>query len=767
MIIRKQIAVTGQVQGIGFRPYIYRLAQQLGLTGAVRNDTAGVSIEVQGRTETIAEFIATLNSENPQVPLMKILSIEASDVEVIKSESDFSIIASNATGDISAGVTADAATCGECIAELFDPTDFRFSYAFVNCTNCGPRYSIIKAVPYDRPQTTMAEFAMCKKCGGQYANINDRRFHAQPIACEICGPAISLADSTGKTIENDQRKVIQKTVEILLNGKIVAIKGLGGFHLVCDGQNDSAVKMLRLRKRRDSKPLAMMASSIETIKKFAEVSDLAEKILASPQSPIVLLPKRKNAVLSPAVAGGVNTFGFMLASTPLHHLLLAEEVDGRKLNAIVATSGNVSDEPLICKNDIAISQLGSIADAFLTHNREIYRQVDDSVVHIIDDKPVMLRRARGFVPTAITAKAKIENEIFACGADLKNTFCFAKNNQFILSEHIGDLAEGRVYRHWLKSIEHFRQLFDAHAEIVVCDLHPGYLSSSYARKIEGVKLIEVQHHWAHAASVMAENGITNERTIALIADGTGFGTDGAIWGCECLIASLQNFSRFGHLDYFPLPGGDAASKQALRPVFGLALKYDLMLSDKLLSSIEPDENKIKIIRTQLEKNINTVQTSSLGRVFDAVAALCGLGSENNFEAQLPMTLEAIADETIKDCYPYQLQKNADPVTVNIAGLLSSIINDRQKGVGAAVISAKFHNTVAGFMCDLAVAARKETAINTVVLSGGVFCNRFLANRLIKLLRKNDFRVLFNTLVPSNDGGISLGQAAIASTMTEK
>lgn len=749
------------MQGIGFRPFIYRLAEEYSLTGVVYNNTAGVSIEVQGQNDRLNEFLAQLSSDNPKIPLMKILGTEINDIEIIESEKTFTIAQSSGEGNISAAVTADIAICRRCLFELYDPSDFRCQYPFINCTNCGPRYSIIKNVPYDRPNTTMAHFTMCTKCRRQYEQVSDRRFHAQPVACPVCGPSVYLCAPSGETTEADTQKAIEKTTQMLLEGKVVAIKGLGGFHLAVDAENDSAVKTLRNRKRRDRKPFAMMAVSVEQVKKFAVVDEASEKILISPQAPIVLLPKRNANTIAALVAEDVNTFGFMLAYTPLHHLLLGREVNGRKLSAIVATSGNISDEPLICENDEAVLNLGDIADAFLMHNRQIRRQVDDSVVHIIDNQQAILRRARGFVPVAIVAAGKINSEIFAAGADMKNTFCLARENQFILSEHIGNLAEGRVYKHWLKSIEHFLRLFDVRPETAACDLHPGYLSSRYARRIRNVKIVEVQHHWAHAASVMAEHGIKNQKIISLIADGTGFGTDGAIWGCECLIASLTGFSRFGHLDYFPLPGADKAAKQAIRPLLGLAFKYNLKLSEKLLSEIEPNKTAAETIKTQLKKNINTVATSSMGRLFDAAGALCGMGGSNDFEAQLPMRLESIAEEDVKNFYPFSLKKDKENVVVNIKHMLEGIISDVEKGVSAGTVSAKFHNTAAEFLCEMAIRAREQTGINTAVISGGVFCNRFLANRLIQLLRQKDFRVLFNRLVPANDGGISLGQAAIA------
>ena len=760
--IRKKITVQGQVQGIGFRPFVYKLAAELNLTGFVYNYTQGVIIEAQGAKNDIEKFIGRLKNAHKEKPLLKISSLDFVGIEPVSSEKTFEIKRSESDGIVSAEVTADIATCEDCLTELFDKDDSRYRYPFINCTNCGPRYSIIKSIPYDRPNTTMSVFLMCDKCKKQYENVEDRRFHAQPAACPICGPKIKLCDNKGKEIESDSNKVISETIRLLLKGEIVAIKGLGGFHLACDGENEEAVKTLRTRKMRDYKPFAMMAANIERIKQFAVVDEKAEKILQSVQAPIVLLPKREPNTIASSVAEGVDTFGFMLPYTPLHHLIFTE----KKLNALVMTSGNISDEPLICRDDQSLEKLGDVADAFLMHDRVIYRQVDDSIIHIIRNEPVLLRRSRGFVPQAFVSKNSASADIFAAGADLKNTFCFVKQNRFILSEHIGDMADASVYKHWLSSIEHLKKLLQAKPSIVACDMHPNYLSGHYARKLKKDRLIEVQHHWAHIASVLAEHNI-DEKVIGLVADGTGYGTDGTIWGCECLIASLDNFQRFGHLSYYPLPGGDSAAKEAIRPIIGLMKKYNLSIPDAVLDEIEPDREKRFAIAEQIEKGINAIQTSSLGRLFDAVSALCGLGNRNNFEAQLPMALEAIADKQINEYYPFELKMESGITVVEIGDMLKGIAADKIGKVDKTVISAKFHNTIAGFFLALARQGRDKTGINTVAISGGVFCNRFLSERLIELLQNDGFDVLFNRYVPANDGGISLGQAAIAAKAVKK
>jgi len=819
---RQKILITGRVQGVGFRPAVYRLASSLALTGSVCNDTKGVTIEIQGEKQKIDEFLSRLQSTD-KPPLAQIKSCKASDVPLINSESEFTIEQSDTQGTALSQVTADIATCHDCLYELNDPNDFRYHYPFINCTNCGPRYSIVKTIPYDRPNTTMSVFTMCDKCTAQYTDATDRRFHAQPVACPACGPKIWLTDNTGKTIKTKTFDTIKEAIRLLQGGKIVAIKGIGGFHLAVDALNNKAVSRLRQRKRRDHKPFATMAASIEKIKKYAIVSKQAEELLRSPQSPIVLLHKKESSGMAPSVAEGVNTLGFMLCYAPLHHLLFAQGLD-----VLVMTSGNISEEPLICKNEKALQRLGNIADAFLMHDREIYRQVDDSVVHFIDDQPVPLRRARGYVPTPIFIRRALcvmrdasedekqntqysirsthhdtncTKDIFAAGSDMKNTFCFVKQNQIICSEHIGDLEDAEVYHHYIDSIEHLRQLFEVEPKVVVCDLHPAYLSTQYAASLPDVKVIQVQHHWAHIASVLAEHGLEGP-VIGIECDGTGYGTDGAIWGCECMIATLDKFERFGHLAYYDLPGADKASKQAIRPLLALLKKayageFDLQKFKWLLDRIETDchscksrnperkkkvdsrlrgndntQNPVlslvegsKLILEQIEKHINTVQTSSLGRVFDAVAAILGLGSYNHFDAQLPMALEAIADEHVEDHYDFELTRNTDePIQLNLRIMIKQLLAEAQKDTPAGIISAKFHNTIAAGLLRMAQIARDETSLNIVALSGGVFCNRYLTNRLIKLLREQGFEVLYNREVPANDGGLSIGQAAIAACL---
>jgi hydrogenase maturation protein HypF len=764
---RQIISITGRVQGVGFRPAVHRIATALGLSGFVYNHTNGVTIELQGPEQKIVEFLRRLQSEDKKPPMAEIKTCDVVDIPPVRDEDKFLIRTSDSQGTPLSQVTSDIATCKDCLNEMADKGDFRYAYPFINCTNCGPRYSIVKNIPYDRPNTTMSAFEMCEKCAAQYADVTDRRFHAQPVACSSCGPKIWLTDNNGKILQEQTEKAIAETACLLMAGKIVAIKGVGGFHLAVDALNNKAVERLRERKKRDHKPFALMAGTIETIKNYAVVDETAERLLKSPQSPIVLLPIKQDNSIAPSVAQGVNTYGFMLCYVPLHYLLFKQG-----LKVIVATSGNISDEPLICDNQTALERLGEVADAFLMHDRDIFRQVDDSIVHLVEHEPVLLRRARGYVPIPITIGQSCSKDIFAAGADLKNTFCFAKRNQLICSEHIGDLEDAEVYHHYIDSVEHLAGLFEVAPEIVACDLHPGYFSTRYAQSLNSKKLIQIQHHWAHVASVLAEHGIDGP-VIGLVCDGTGYGTDGAIWGCECLVASLDKFERFGHLAYYHLAGADKASKEAIRPVLSLLKKaygdkFSLQKFHWLLERIEPDMNKVRIISEQLDKNVNCVQTSSLGRVFDAVAAMLGLGGYNYFDAQLPMALEAVTAAGIENCYEHAMFFSLGQSCCFDLGLaIKGIVADIQDRVDIGIISAKFHNTIATALLGLARHARESTKLSTVALSGGVFCNRYLINRLIKLLKESGFKVLFNREFPSNDGGISLGQAAISSLVIRR
>ncbi|HOK67555.1 MAG TPA: carbamoyltransferase HypF [Anaerohalosphaeraceae bacterium] len=767
MLKRMQIKLEGVVQGVGARPFFYRQAKQLGLTGFVLNDRAGITLEVQGPPEKLETLLGWL--ENPSLcsdwpPLMQLESTQITPLAPLESEADFQILPSRTEGTPLCQITPDTAVCSQCLQELFDPSDFRYRYPFITCTQCGPRYTLIKDVPYDRPQTTMDRFAMCQRCRSQYEDMTDRRFHAQPVACAACGPSLELADSRGQVLCRESDAAVRKAADILRSGGIVAVKGIGGFHLAVDASNEDAVRRLRQRKRRQAKPFAVMVRSLEEARLCAQISEQAARLLCSPQAPIVLLPKQNPNPLASSVAAGTNTFGLMLPYAPLHHLLFAEE----GIRRLVMTSANFSEEPLLYENQQALTELAEVADAFLLHNRDIFRPIDDSVLHWVDGGPAFLRRARGYVPTPLRRIRPAKKEIFAAGADLKNTFCFVKGNQYLLSEHIGDLAEGKSYRHYLRAVQQLQTLFEAEPKVVVCDLHPGYLSSQFARSLAAEQFFAVQHHWAHIASVLAEYQLEiDERVIGLAADGTGYGTDGAVWGCECLIASQIQFERFAHLAYFPLAGGDAAARQAVRPLLGLLGPQIPPQFDPILERLEPDRKKLDVLAAQIQKRVQTVPTSSLGRLFDAAAALVGLGTVNTFEAQLPMALEAAADPAETGAYTVQIDSTPEPpLTWNPKPIFLEMAEDAARGTPVSILAARFHNTVAAALLQTARKAREQTGLQTIALSGGVFCNRFLAERLIQSLKRDGFCVLWKRKVPVNDGGISLGQAAIAAAMLE-
>lgn len=768
-MIRKRVRLTGRIQGVGCRPFLHNTALQLKLTGFVRNDHQGVTVEAQGPSGRIERFVRRLQDPSALPPLMRVSSIQVEDVPVVQGERGFVIEASVAAqaGEI-AQVSMDTAVCRDCLVEMRDPKDRRYRYAFTNCTQCGPRYTIIRRVPYDRPNTTMAAFEMCPACRAEYTNPADRRFHAQPVACPRCGPRFWLTDAGGHALEKDRDRALAAAATMLRAGSILAIKGIGGFHLAVNAFDDEAVVRLRQRKNREHKPLAMMARSMDVIDRYAAVDAPAAALLQSPQAPIVLLPRRTaepdhaHPAIAPAVAPNTATLGFMLCYAPLHHLLFDEE----GIEVLVMTSGNLSEEPLICDNDEALRRLGAVADAFLLHDRDIHRRVDDSVVQVIDGRASPVRRARGYVPGPVLSAESCPVDVFAAGGDLKNTFCLVKGSQMIVSEHIGDLADARSLRHYKESIRHLSGLFEVRPRVAVCDLHPSYLSSQYARDLGVEECIEVQHHWAHVAAVLAEKR-TDETVIGLVADGTGYGPDGAIWGCECLIASLHEFLRFGHLRYYPLPGGDLAAREAMRPLMGLLDVYAEKEPrprtwEPILAAIEPDAGRRQMCVEQIEKGVNTAQTSSLGRLFDAVAAVAGLGRVNHFEAELPMALEAIADPTCTEAYPLPIEPDFQEQRImDFVPLLEGVLTDRARGVAPGTIAARFHNALVEAFVMMAIEAREAHDLKTVAMSGGVFCNRFLAGRLIERLKSRRFTVLWPTQMPVNDGGIALGQAAIA------
>jgi len=777
-ISRKRLKVSGQVQGVGFRPFVYRLAVELHLSGFVLNDAQGVTIEVQGRQAALRDFVRRLQGGPPGgelPPLAEISRCDEQDAVALGGESRFEIRPSLGGELADAQVTVDTATCKDCLREMFDPGNPRYRYPFINCTNCGPRYSIVRRIPYDRPNTTMAEFAMCSLCGREYRDPASRRFHAQPIACGRCGPSVWLVDTHGRQIQCDEP--IAEAAEMLLAGRIVAIKGLGGFHLACRADEDNVVRRLRLRKRRDAKPFAIMVADADQAAGICELTAEAGKLLRSPIRPVVLLPRRRGATIAPSVAEGLDTLGVMLPYTPLHHLLFAHS----QINPLplVMTSGNYSEEPLVKDNSAAISHLGRIADALLLHNRRIERRIDDSVVRISAQTRVQVfRRARGYAPQPIRV-AEVGSEcagacpaVLAVGAELKNTVCLFKSGRAVVSEHVGDLKDGRVYRHFIDVINHLEALFEFTPELLAADMHPQYLSTEYAmRRHRGelagraaLPIVRVQHHHAHIAACLAEHR-RSEQVIGLVSDGTGYGDDGAVWGCEILRADLRDYRRLGHLRYVPLLGGDAAAVETYRPA--LAALYETFgpacLGHVKHCRLAASDEQLEAGLELLASGVNCPPTSSLGRWFDAVAGLLGIARANRFEGEAPMKLEAAVAMGVDDAYEFRILRGRGelPFTIDLRMMVEGIVADLSAGVADGVIAAKFHNTVAEFLTAAAGVAREQTRLGVVALSGGCFANRYLTARLTAALERDGFEVLRHHTIPCNDGGVALGQAVVA------
>ena len=748
--IAKRLKVKGIVQGVGFRPFVFQLAVHYGLKGEVANTASGVSIHIEGRAGQVASFERDLSAKSP--PLAYVFEI-SSQTETIKNYTAFAIVKSQSGSERSTLISPDVSVCNDCLQELFDPDNRRYLYPFINCTNCGPRYTIIDDIPYDRPNTSMSRFKMCATCQAEYDDPTDRRFHAQPNACAACGPHVSLYDNRGQKI--DDLDPIEKTVELLTQGYIVAIKGLGGFHLAVDAENTVAVVRLRKRKHREEKPFAIMSRNIEEIQAYAHVPPEEQKLLSSPQRPIVLLKKKTPHSIAAEVAPRNKYFGTMLPYTPLHYLLL-----NNHFTALVMTSGNLSEEPLAIDNQDAFERLSDIADYFLIHNRDIYLRSDDSIVRRSGGATRFIRRSRGFIPTPLFLNHSVP-QILACGAELKNTVCLTKDNNAFLSQHIGDLENLATYEFLKLTAEHMQRILDIHPEIIACDLHPDYLSTRYAEEQKNTEKIQVQHHHAHIVSCMAENRADGP-VIGLSFDGTGYGNDGNLWGGEILIAEAGGFTRAAHLAYIPMPGGAAAIKEPWRmavsylyDTFGEALwDLDLPVFNKI------SREKIKIIVEMITKKINSPLTSSLGRLFDGVASIIGLRNQVHFEGQAAMELEMIAGAKTSATYDWEWTSN-DIYRVLTEPIIRGVLRDVEKGIPPSQISSKFHMTLIRLFTSLCDGIRKDTGLNRVALSGGVFQNSLLLTGLIASLANRRFEVYTHHRVPANDGGISLGQAVVA------
>jgi len=718
------------------------------------NTSGDVKIEVEGDREALDKFVDELETMAP--PLARIEGITAVEATV-KGYNQFEIRHSLAEEGKYQLVSPDIATCEACKRELLSPEDRRYRYPFTNCTNCGPRFTIIEDIPYDRPKTTMRCFKMCPECQREYDDPLDRRFHAQPNACPKCGPSLSLVNGSGETIACPD--VIAEASKLLKEGKILAIKGLGGFHLACDATNAGAIQTLRDRKRRPYKPLAIMLATVEEIKEHCFVSEEEEKLLASPECPILLLRWKEDSSVSRKIAPELKHLGVMLPYTPLHHVLLRET--GMPL---VMTSGNISEEPIAKDNDEAIRRLKGIADFFVVHNRDIYARYDDSLAIVEKGKPQLVRRARGYAPYPIHLPFRAK-EILACGAELKNTFCATKEDHAFFSQHIGDMENLETLEHFENTIELYLKLFRIKPQILAYDLHPEYLSTKYAKeRADEFTLVPVQHHHAHIVSCMVENGV-QEPAIGVAFDGTGYGSDGTIWGGEFLIADYKGFERVGHLEYVPLPGGAAAIERPYRMAFSYlyTLLGEGILDCELPFLRDVDQHEKEVMKRQLEKGINCPLTSSCGRLFDGISALLGIRGKVDYEAQAAIELEMAAPDDFQsiESYPFFIAEQDGVKIVKLSELFKAVIHDVDNRLSVGTISAKFHRTIAQIAAEMCQRIAAERGIRKVALSGGVFQNRLLLRLTTDLLEKEGFVVLTHSLVPTNDGGISLGQATIA------
>ena len=773
----RHIHVSGVVQGVGFRPFIYTLAMRYGLAGWVRNTSAGVDIEVAGDPPALDDFTRAITAEAP--PLSRIESVIS---EAIPVNGDgftrFEIRHSAAIEGQYQPISPDVATCDDCLAEVRDPSDRRYRYAFTNCTNCGPRFTIIQDIPYDRPKTTMAEFEMCPDCQREYDDPLNRRFHAQPNACPVCGPHLELLPSPNHPVPPRWDDLPDDEIEaaraLIHAGYIVAIRGIGGYHLACDATNPDAVQELRRRKGRAAKPFAVMLPDLETVMQFCEVSFAAAQALTARERPIVLVPLRPGAALADDVAPNLRELGVMLPYTPLHHLLL-ESAPGFP-PALVMTSGNYSEEPIATDNADALERLGPLADVFLIHNRDIYIRCDDSVVRAVNGGIMPLRRSRGYAPYPVPLPFE-SPPLLATGAELKNTFCLAREKHAFMSQHIGDLANYDALHSYEHSIDHLIRLFRVEPEVIAHDAHPDYMATRYAlerAQSRDLPHIAVQHHHAHLASCLAEHKLPpDEPAIGVIFDGTGLGPDGAIWGGEILIGGYADYERFAHLRYVPLPGGDAATRRPYRTALAHLWAAGIAWEPDLPPVLAASDQERTIIRQQLDRRVNAPDTSSMGRLFDAVAALVGLLQEVTYEAQGAIWLEAQTDRDETAAYAFDIisstgmqraasnGKGQEVRVLDPAPILRALLDDLRAGVPVPRIAARFHNGVADLIRDICLIAHEVTGINTVVLSGGVFQNSTLHSLAVPRLESAGLTVYTHRLVPPNDGGLALGQAAIA------
>ncbi|MBN1497158.1 MAG: carbamoyltransferase HypF [Spirochaetes bacterium] len=743
------IRIKGIVQGVGFRPFVYNHALSHNILGSVLNDTEGVILHAEGDPADLKRFLEELPGAAP--PLSMIMSVSEREAEVTGC-TGFSIEPSRVAAERLAFYSPDVAVCDRCRAEFFDPADRRYLYPFITCINCGPRFSIVRDIPYDRVNTSMDTFPMCDRCRAEYGEPADRRFHSQPNACPVCGPRLSLHSAGRDLIASDGEDVARMTVDLLRKGAIVAIKGIGGYHLAVDARNDRAVAELRKRKRRPFKPFAVMVGSMEEADRFLEIGPSERALLLSKESPIVLL-KEKSAALSREVAPGLTFIGLMLPYTPFQHHIFSLDPG----MALVMTSGNVSDEPIVYRDDEAFERLGRIADYFVVYNREIIGQGDDSVLYVVDETPFFIRRSRGYVPAPFLS-SDTRRPILAMGGDLKNSFALARSSFIIMSQYLGDMADPLTYRVFRSTVEHFIRIFDAEPEVVVSDMHPAYLTRQYAGELglEGKRLIEVQHHHAHVAAVMEEHNLEMP-VIGIAFDGTGYGTDGSLWGSEFLIASRGGFERAAHFSNFPLPGGESAIHDVWK--IGLSLLHQCY--GDAWPVMERDEASAGVIEI-IKKRINSPHTCSIGRLFDGVAAILSLSRTVSAEAEAAQLLEETAMRGRIPAHPYIIPfSDSDPIVIGTEGLTSYIVSMIDKGINTEDIAAAFHQAIIHTTAAVARRIREKTGIYTIVLSGGVFHNRILLSGIIRILKNDGFIVCTHRVVPCNDGCIALGQIAVA------
>lgn len=751
MIKRLHIIVRGAVQGVGFRPFVYKLAGELGLSGYVNNSSLGVFIEVEGEKKYIEKFLTRLISDKPKLSV--ITGLEHTYLDPAGYDS-FEIKESSVSQSKTTLMLPDIAVCDDCLREMFDPNDRRYLYPFINCTNCGPRFTIIESLPYDRENTSMKDFEMCESCRKEYENPSDRRFHAQPIACPGCGPHVELWNANGDVL-SENGEALNRAIDLIEKGKIIALKGLGGYQLICDAQNDDAVKLLRERKHREEKPFAVVYPDIESVKSVCEVSKEEERLLVSPEAPIVLLKKRDNAAIKylsvNSVSPGNPYLGVMLPYTPLHHIILNEL---RK--PLVATSGNISEEPMSITENEALDKLADIADYFLVHNRPIVRHADDSIVRVIAGSEMVMRRARGYAPFPVIVDSNEDEKVLAVGGHLKNTVALKVNENVFVSQHIGDLATETSMNAFNKAVNDFNELYEVSPDIVVHDNHPEYLSTKFAESSSSRHTVGVQHHFAHIAACRAENRVTG-KSLGVSWDGTGYGLDGSVWGGEFFLSDENSYRHFAQFRNFRLPGGEKAVKEARRSALGVLYEiygeeifgdYSYLLGDKF------SEFELKLIHSVLDKNLNTPLTSSAGRLFDAVSSILNISQVTTYEGKSAMMLEYAIREGVEERYHFEI-KEQEIFIIDWEPVVLSILGEIEAGLDKSMIAAKFHNTMADVILKLAEIAGEEK----VVFSGGCFQNSYLLEKSTRLLNVRGYKTYRHQRIPTNDGGISLGQIA--------